>query len=286
MHLAPLEPRDYRFLTVRLWGGDHGRCCTANFNQGWPKFASMVIYSTADKGGAVAIWAPASAKLPNGATIDIETSYPFDDSATVTVTSTTDMPLYLRIPAWAKGTTVNGSPATENTMAKFAAKAGTSTFIVKFTPEIRLERWGDGTPETMPVSVMRGPLLFSLPIEGNYTVTAHHFGGPNDSNDYEVRPNTPWQYALVADPSAPAKGFTFNQGKYEDGAAPFNHTGWPVTITATVKPLPTWGMALNSAAPPPASPACGSGANCGNPVTVNLVPHGGTDLRIGEFPLA
>ena len=62
-------------------------CCTANFNQGWPKFANMIMYDTADKGGAVAIWAPASANLANGAKVDIDTSYPYEDSATVTVTN-------------------------------------------------------------------------------------------------------------------------------------------------------------------------------------------------------
>jgi hypothetical protein len=42
---------------------------------------------------------------------------------------------------------------------------------------------------------------------------------------------------------------------------------------------------VNSAAPPPLSPACKS-ASCGAPKKVTLVPHGYTELRIGEFPLA
>jgi hypothetical protein len=97
-------------------------CCTANFNQGWPKFANMVMYNTADNGGAVAIWAPASAVLGNGATVDVDTAYPYEDGATVTVTNAkAGMPLYLRIPGWAEGTTVNGKPATQNTMAKFVS---------------------------------------------------------------------------------------------------------------------------------------------------------------------
>ena len=54
---------------------------------------------------------------------------------------------------------------------------------------------------------------------------------------------------------------------------------------ATVRELPGWGMSINAAAPPPRSPACGAGANCGEPREVMLVPHGGTELRIGEFPL-
>lgn len=170
-------------------------------------------------------------------------------------------------------------------MAKFACAAGVTKFSVVFTPEIKLERWGDGDNTTMPYSVLRGSLLFSLPIDGNYTVTAHHYGSATQSNDYEVRPNSPWQFALVADPSDPAKSFTLNRPGYVEGAAPFNHTLWPLTLSATLKPLTSWGTAHSSAAPPPDSPACAKGT-CAAPIKVTLVPHGGTDLRIGEFPLA
>merc|ERR1719483_1542097 len=39
-------------------------CCTANFNQGWPKFANRLVYATHDGVAAVAVYAPAMAKLP------------------------------------------------------------------------------------------------------------------------------------------------------------------------------------------------------------------------------
>lgn len=86
------------------------------------------------------------------------------------------------------------------------------------------------------------------------------------------------------DPADPGKTLTFNPGAYAAGSAPFNHSGWPVSITATVRSLPTWGTAVNSAAPPPDSPACSGSAKCGPPEKVMLVPHGGTELRIGEMP--
>jgi hypothetical protein len=75
-------------------------------------------------------------------------------------------------------------------------------------------------------------------------------------------------------------------GPLVPGAAAFNHTNWPVVIEATVREV-EWGMYENSAAEPPQSPAC-VGANstkCGAPTSVLLVPHGGTDLRIGELPV-
>ena len=42
-------------------------CCTANFNQGWPKFAHSIFYVDARDGGVViATWAPAEATYPDG----------------------------------------------------------------------------------------------------------------------------------------------------------------------------------------------------------------------------
>ena len=41
-------------------------CCTANFNQGWPKLAASIFWTTADGGLAVGLLFPATARLPNG----------------------------------------------------------------------------------------------------------------------------------------------------------------------------------------------------------------------------
>merc|ERR1712178_69191 len=58
----------------------------------------------------------------------------------------------------------------------------------------------------------------------------------------------------------------------------------------TLRPLPSWGTVSNSAAVPPTSPACtkssAAAAPCGAAEKHKLVPHGGTELRIGEMPLA
>jgi hypothetical protein len=267
-------------------------CCTANFNQGWPKFASMIVYSTADKGAAIGLYAPSTSKLPDGSTVDIDTSYPYEDEIRITVDAKAAMPLYVRIPGWAvSGTTINGKavPAgSAGTMLKQACTSGKNTFVLKFTPKIKVEQWGD--KGATGASVTRGVLLYTLPIVPNYTVYGHHFGGADQSNDYELRPTSPWQYALDVNPDEPSKSLTFASTGYVDGSAPFNHSGWPVTITATVRKLPSWGEALNSAAPPPQSPACvdqngKDNKQCGTPEKVTLVPYGGTELRIGEFPI-
>jgi len=254
-------------------------CCTANFNQGWPKYASMIVYKLPPDGIVVGLWAPASAQLPD-ATVDIDTSYPFGDSAVVTVHSERDASLYLRIPGWAHRATVNGVAAKNGTMWKGTAKKGTSTFSIEFNPEIRLQEWDGGA-----VSVHRGALLYSLPVTPNYTVYAHHFGTDTQSNDYFLKPTSAWQFALDVNPQALDQSLKFSASGYKDGTAPFNHSNWPTEISAMLRPLPSWVVTKNSAAIPPTSPACASG-KCGSPETHKLVPHGGTELRIGEMPLA
>jgi len=69
-----------------------------------------------------------------------------------------------------------------------------------------------------------------------------------------------------------------------------------VKIAAIGRTVSAWGVYENAAAVPPESPACaaanaaaasgGGGDACGAPTPLTLVPHGGTDLRIGEFPLS
>jgi hypothetical protein len=247
--------------------------------------------ATPDKGAAVVLLVPSTATLTDGSTVTVNTTYPFEDTVRITCTPKgSAFPLYIRVPAWAKKATINGEAAAAGTYSKQScAKAG-ALFTMELAPEITIEEWaGDTNPggqaPNVAYSVVRGPLLYSMPIAHNYTVYAHHFGAGDDaSNDYYLNPIDAWNYALVADPKNPSASLTFAAGTpYTPGAAPFNRTG-PLGITASVRQVPSWGTEVNSAAPPPKSPACGSG--CGAPKAVVLVPHGYTELRIGEFPLA
>lgn len=59
--------------------------CTANFNQGWPKFAQLLIFSTSDGGAAVGALAPVSGMLPSGANVTVDTDFPYSDVVVVRV---------------------------------------------------------------------------------------------------------------------------------------------------------------------------------------------------------
>ena len=151
-------------------------CCTANFNQGWPKFASGLFFQKHDAamkaaGGdaiVVAMLAPATHTTASGATVIVATAYPFGDNATIAVKAspTGAFNLYVRIPGWAVHATialnnvdgkVGGAPikAPNGTIyGPIAVKAGgTLTVVLELHPVIRVEStWGlEAKPLPTPV---------------------------------------------------------------------------------------------------------------------------------------
>ena len=130
-----------------------------------------------------------------------------------------------------------------------------------------------------------------MPFAANFTQYGEtHFGaGRQAANDYEatLRAGERWAWALDADPAAPEATLQFEQRIARASAAPFNHSGWPSAILAPLRTLTadSWPIEANSAAPPPVSPACEASV-CGPREMRLLVPHGGTELRIGELPVA
>lgn len=219
--------------------------------------------------------------------------------------------LHVRIPAWAANASASvngGKPTNPPNGTVWVIRAAESTSVViNLSPSVRLEHWyGNGA-----TSVHRGALMYSIPLVNNsYTVTANY---SFESRDYNLVPTEPWRWALVVDESNPSKSLVryspgtaltsvplartnrrdavralqmYSQPGYVNGAIPFNHTGWPAYINAEIRSLPGWATEKGSAAAPPPSPACSSPSSCGPAVAAKLVPHGGTDLRIGEIPVA
>ena len=81
-------------------------CCTANFHQGWPKFAASLWMATHDDGLAAVAYSPCEVRTLVGNTpvhLSEETEYPFRGTVRITVDPATAVrfPLCLRIPSWA-----------------------------------------------------------------------------------------------------------------------------------------------------------------------------------------
>jgi hypothetical protein len=102
--------------------------------------------------------------------------------------------------------------------------------------------WGGRYGST--ASVVRGPLLFSLNIPGNYSVVASY---AFESKDYQVLPLGEWRYALeITDPTDPAKDFSFVREPFPEGAS-------------SCCSVAVWAMSCNvglSSAQRPAAGAC------------------------------
>lgn len=254
-------------------------CCTANFHQGYPKFAANLWMATPDDGLAAVAYAPnqVQARIRGGqnVTIDTETNYPFEDQITMKVSleNEAEFPLVLRIPAWAVDAmvTVNGEqiPVSPGSFAKIERvwKNGDVICLV-FPMTLTAERRYRGA-----VTLSRGPLVYSLRIGERW----EKIGGEEPHADYAVYPTTPWNYGLVIDTENPSAKVNYKGV----GDVIYSPQAAPVELTVKGKKIPEWGMANNSAAPVPEGTVTSSEPE----EDIVLVPYGCAKLRITEFPL-
>lgn len=255
-------------------------CCTANFHQGWPKFIKSMWMAAPGGGLAAVAYGPSEVKtaVAGGVNVTIkeETEYPFRDTVRLAVSPERPVafPLHLRIPSWAEGAVVlvNEKPS--------AAPVKPGAFVtlrqtwqqgdrvtLKFPMPVRSSRWFNNS-----LAVERGPLVFALKIGEDWRKLKDY--GYKGAADYEVRPSTPWNYALNGIEGAEIAEHPLSE-------YPFSPNSAPVSIKVQARRLPGWGMANGSAAPPPPSPVTSS-----MPLeTIELIPYGAAKLRITVFPV-
>lgn len=259
-------------------------CCTANFHQGWPKFAAslwMLAPQTAQnsEGLAATAYAPCEVHtVVRGARVHLveETGYPFHGAIGITVNPASPLafPLHLRIPAWAAGATlrVNGETQPAPAAGSFARiqrtwKAG-DRLEIGLPLEPRTSTGFQGS-----IVVERGPLVFSFPI-GEDWVKLRDRGL---TADWQVYPTTPWNYALdLSQPIAASAPHSESEVKER----PFSAARTPVKLQAKAKKLPDWRAEDGVAAAPPQSPVASS-----EPLeNITLIPYAAAKLRITAFP--
>jgi hypothetical protein len=279
-------------------------CCLANMHQGWPKFVESMWMATNDNGLALVTYGPSTVKANVGkgkeVTITEETNYPFSGSVRLTIATegTVRFPIYLRIPGWADSIAINFKGKTIKTK-------GDSNFKIN-------EKWKDGDQISIEIpmvirveknnnnslSVLRGPLYFSLRIDKEYKSVKINYDNFafKGSIDWAISPKSAWNYGLLIDTKNIMRGLKVTENQV--GRYPFSDKGdmiWsadsgkytssiqdaPVIITARGIKIPEWTMKNNSADIPPPSPVKPEG----DPEIITLVPYGCARLRITEFPV-
>jgi len=282
--LCTVEKRDWtNGPDANIYGlAPNYKCCTANFNQGFPKFVSSMWMATPDNGLAVISYGPSEVHRTIGSsqvTIREKTDYPFSGEIEFEVKTSGEVnfPLCLRIPGWAEGaqTSLNGGnpkPAAAGTFHIFRRPWKNNDRVTLSLPmKPRISRRFNNA-----VAVHRGALTFSLRMGSRWK----QIGGEAPHADYEVRPTTPWNYALIVDTEKPEKSLSAEEKSVKMPC--FSEIKAPVVITAKARQVPEWGMDGASAAPPPPSPVASS-----SPVEdIELIPYGSAKLRITEFPVA
>ena len=260
-------------------------CCRYNFHMGWPKFVQNSWAATADGGLAALAYGPTVVNAMAGGqqvAITEDTSYPFEEQVRlrISVANAVDFPLVLRIPGWCSNAvvTVNGQVQAVVAAGSFFRVDRSWTngdlVIVNFPMPLQTQMG-----PSQAIAINRGPIVYSLSIGENWTVrTPDPLGMGFD--EFELRPTTPWAYALQLDPTNPAASLAFTN--FTTPVNPFDPAQPSVRLVANARPVSGWtnGWRGTHAFEPPASPMTST-----NPLqAVTLVPFGSQHLRLGWFP--
>lgn len=255
-HLFGLEP--------------HFGCCTANFNQGWPKLALSAFMH---RGNTVVNAVPIPSELKTAEyTIRLETNYPFENRLTYHIQAASAFTFRVRIPSFAEHLTVNGVPQTGDGLSFDIPAGADTTLTVAFetTPTLMQRPYGLHT-------VRCGSLVFSVPIRFEKRMLEYVRDGVERKFpycDYELIPQSDWSYAYCSD--------TFGVVRRSVGETPFSVEQPPVVIRAQVQKI-DWGYAdgydsVCAKVPQSTMPVS-------EPETIELYPYGCAKLRMTELPL-
>jgi DUF1680 family protein len=183
--LHPDDPQDSENPQIRYKYSpahqDVAVCCVPNAGRIAPYYVKAQWLRSA--GGLVAALYGASSLQTqvNGVSVNIiqETDYPFDTGLTFRVETAqpTEFRLSFRIPAWASGFSLGGESFTvqDNLIHLQKTWQTGDTVTLRFDAEVKIQPWRDENIVTY------GPLLFCLPLEGEFSPGREYAPGFRDS---------------------------------------------------------------------------------------------------------
>ncbi|XCP86447.1 beta-L-arabinofuranosidase domain-containing protein [Roseburia hominis] len=251
-------------------------CCTANMHQGWPKFVKSLWYLEGDRTVVSMVFAPSSLNTRvegNDVYIQMRTEYPFKNKIEYKIEKAENLSMKIRVPGWCKefelkknGEWIAGQNSGFYVDGFVMVEGLTGGDNLEFTlqMEIRRSKWFRDS-----MAIERGPLVYALDMKENWHVVKEVAG----VKDYEVYPESPWNYAIGANCEIEVE-------EQEVGAIPFSKKTPPVILTTKGRRLEDWGIERNSAGPVPASPVVTSSGE----EKIQLIPYGCTKLRVTQFP--
>jgi uncharacterized protein len=255
-------------------------CCTANFHQGWPKFAASLFMLSHDDNLVAAAYSPCEVRTMVRNTplhVKEETEYPFRGTIRLTLNPVSPLrfALLLRIPAWASGATiqVNGTPEPPPEPNAFAPvqrnwNAG-DVVEIKFPLKPRASRWFNNS-----VAVERGPLVFAHGIGESWV----KLGDRGMTADWQVFPMTAWNYAIAVNPEDAADSVSVTEAPLSQ--RPFTAKPAPVELRVKARKLPSWRAEDGAANPVPRGPVSSDQPE----ESIAVVPYAAAKLRITAFP--
>lgn len=198
-------------------------------------------------------------------------------------------PFHVRIPGWCEDAQilVNGKPLEDKLPAgKIHVVKRTwadgDRLELRLPMKLRRSTWAERA-----AAIERGPLVFALRVEENWTDVNDPKPGGVPADDLqrgyrECRPASPWNFALTqGEAERPEEHFRVEVTD-EIAPNPWTLATAPVVLHGQGMRLPTWQLNGHSAAAPPVSPVAPPAGAALEPI--QLIPYGASTLRISGFP--
>ena len=242
-------------------------CCTANFNQAWPK---LTLSAFMHRSGEIVSAMPVPSELTTpDVSIRLDTEYPFRNSFRYEIDAKSPFTLTLRVPSFAKNAVIDGNPAA---CGDVSLPIGVGRRIVEMhfdtVPCFEERPYGLHTARC-------GSLVFSLPISYEARMLEYEKNGVERRFpycDWEYLPTSAWNYAYAGGLTAEYRGI---------GNVPFASDNPPVVLKTQVRPI-DWGFE------PGYNTVCAkvpvSREPIGEAEEIALYPYGCAKLRMPELP--